>query len=92
MFAEPANASQDFEGDAAPITCQNEFSPDVGYVPGKTAGPSRRGGAVFIVLYQLEVRRCVWAWKAAGGESELVIMIGVATEETNGSDRIPDLK
>ena len=26
------------------------------------------------------------------GESELVIMIGVATEETNGSDRVPDLK
>lgn len=26
------------------------------------------------------------------GESELVIMIGLATEETNGSDRVPDLK
>ena len=26
------------------------------------------------------------------GESELVIMIGVATEETAGSDRVPDLQ
>src|SRR5207248_2013225 len=29
---------------------------------------------------------------ALHGESELVITIGVATEETNGSDRVPDLK